>query len=182
MKRVIALLLVAVMSLSLVACGGNEISEKSGDTSEATTTTAESQEPTDTAAHTEPTEAETTSPEDAPLTFDTSWASNDFEALLPKLPLEGWTTNQESDSVYEMELGGLNDQTIIDDNGNTIGDGEDKEKLFDYLDSLVDYGFSVEETGGIEGYEYEWLVTDPNGNEIEVTCAEGYCWITITKK
>lgn len=185
MKKVIALLLAAVMSLSLVACGGSETSGKNSDTSvqtEAKTTTVDTQESTDTTAHSDPAEAETTLSDNAPLSFDTSWASNDFEALLPELPFEGWTTNQESDSVYEMELGGLKDQVITDDNGNTTGYGEDKEKLIDYLDSLTDYGFSVEETGGIEGYEYEWLVTDPNGNQIEVTCAEGYCWITITKQ
>ena len=185
MKKVIALLLAAVMSLSLVACGGSETSEKNSDTSvetEAKTATVETQESTDTTAHSDPAEAETTLSDNATPSFDTSWASNDFEALLPELPFEGWTTSQESDSVYEMELGGLKDQVITDDNGNTIGYGEDKEKLIDYLDSLTDYGFSVEETGGIEGYEYEWLVTDPNGNQIEVTCAEGYCWITITKQ
>ena len=177
MKRVIALLLAALMSLSLVACGENETSEKNGDTSvRADATTAENQEST------APAEAEPTVTEEATPTFDASWTTNDFEALLPKLPFEGWTTKQESDSVYEMELGGLKDQPITDDDGKTIGYGEDKEKLIDYLNSLVDYGFSVEETGGIEGYEYEWLVTDPNGNQIEVTCAEGYCWITITKK
>jgi len=40
----------------------------------------------------------------------------------------------------------------------------------------------VEEVGGIEGYMYEWEIKDASGNEIEVTCAEGYCWITINKK
>jgi hypothetical protein len=60
--------------------------------------------------------------------------------------------------------------------------GEDKTALIEYLDSLTGYGFSVEETGGIEGYVYEWMVTDDAGNEIEFTCAEGYCWIEILKK
>ena len=114
--------------------------------------------------------------------FDTGWASNEFEALIPELPFGGWSTNRESASVYEMELGGLNDQVVTDSNGNTVGYGEDKEAMIAYLESLKDYGFSVEETGGIEGYEYEWLAIDPAGNEIEVTFAEGYCWITITKK
>ena len=211
MKKLFALLLVAVMGLSLVACGGDETSTNNGSTSaqaEATTTTTENQDPTNTAAPTEPTETETTSPEETTQTtepeettqatepeetettspvettpaFDTSWASNDFEALLPKLPFDGWTTKQKNDSVYEMELGGLKDQVITDDSGNTIGYGEDKEMLIAYLESLKDYGFSVEETGGIEGYAYQWLVIDSNGNQIEVVCAEGYCWITITKK
>lgn len=119
--------------------------------------------------------------EDEPA-FDTSWASNEFEALLPQLPLEGWKTSKKSDSEYKMELGGLKDSVITDDDGNMIGYGEDKQALIYYLESLKGYGFSVTETGGIEGYEYEWLVVDPAGNEIEFTCAEGYCWITITKE
>ena len=112
--------------------------------------------------------------------FDNSWASNEFEALLPQIPFSGWTTAQKSEREYELELGGLDTTNYTDENGKTIGYGVDKAALIEYLNALPSYGFTVEETGGIEGYEYEWLVTDSNGNEIEFTCAEGYCWITIT--
>ncbi|MBE6980249.1 MAG: hypothetical protein E7431_07735 [Ruminococcaceae bacterium] len=81
-----------------------------------------------------------------------------------------------------MELGQLETQTLTDDSGKTIGYGKDKQALIDYLASLEDYGFSVEETGGIEGYVYQWEIADPEGNSFEVTCAEGFCWITIMKK
>ena len=121
-------------------------------------------------------------PSEAPADpgFDNSWASNEFEALLPQLPFDGWTTAQKSDREYELELGGLDTTNYTDENGKTIGYGVDKAALIDYLNTLPTYGFTVEETGGIEGYEYEWMVTDSNGNEIEFVCAEGYCWITIT--
>ena len=113
-------------------------------------------------------------------TFDTSWASNDYEALIPQLPFSGWTTKQDGDT-YKMELGGLKTETLTDADGKTIGYGDDKTALIEYLDGLTAYGFEVEETGGIEGYVYEWMVIDEAGNEIEFTCAEGYCWIEIQK-
>ncbi|MBR5251881.1 MAG: hypothetical protein IKV52_03550, partial [Oscillospiraceae bacterium] len=110
------------------------------------------------------------------------WAANEFEALLPQLPFSGWTTSQEGDKVYEMELGGLATETLADSDGKTTGYGADKTTFISYVEGLADYGFTVEETGGIEGYQYEWSATDTQGNEFEFTCAEGYCWITITKK
>ena len=180
MKRILAFILLAAICLSLVACGA----------ANADTTTAPRQNET-TAANTEteattvPSTNETTASTEkttTDLAFDTSWAANEFEALLPQLPFTGWETTQENDTTYSMELSGLKDSVVTDDDGNAIGYEEDKAALIAYLESLKDYGFSVEDTGGIEGYEYEWLVIDPEGNEIEVMCAEGYCWITINKK
>lgn len=181
MKKTISLILAILMALSLIACGS-----QTEPTTESTPQTlpVEATEPIPQVEVTEPVEeAMPTEAEPAPEqdSFDASWASNEFEALLPKLPFDGWSTEQVSDSEYKMELGGLNDSTITDENGNTIGYGADKAALIAYLQSLEAFGFSVEETGGIEGYEYEWLVVDPSGNEIEFVCAEGYCWITIVK-
>jgi len=113
--------------------------------------------------------------------FDTGWASNEFEALLPELPFSGWTTNQSSDTVYEMELGGLNTSPATNGSDSGEPDGADKDKLIAYLDSLRTYGFMVEVTEIAADSPYEWLVTDASGNTIEVVCAEGYCWITIHK-
>ena len=193
MKKIIALVLAAMMCFPMAACGSNSAEEippvgeqqpsgtQIGQTPE-TTTTAPVQSNAETTAESEPeTKAPETTAKDEPA-FDTGWASNEFEALLPKLPFDGWTKKQKSSSVYKMELGGLKDSVITDSSGKTVGYGEDKETMIAYLEALKGYGFSVEETGGIEGYAYQWLVTDPSGNEIEVTCAEGFCWITITKK
>ena len=175
MKRLSALVLCVLMVLSLVACGGQ--------TPEAAPAApAPTEAPVATAAPSEaPTEMPTEAPTEAETGFDTSWASNEYEALLPQLPFTGWTTNEEGNGVYEMELGGLKDQVLTDDSGNKIGYGEDKQALIDYLESLKGYGFSVEETGGIEGYDYQWEATDAQGNLFEFVCAEGYCWITIIK-
>ena len=179
MKKLIALVLAVLLCFCFVACGNSDAGEENEQTLNQEQPTAAA---TETATTAPAQETETVPAETEPASgFDTSWASNEFEALLPELPFTGWTTSQQSDTVYEMELGGLNDTVLTDDEGNTIGYGEDKEALIAYLESLMDYGFSVEETGGIEGYAYEWMVVDPSGNEIEVVCAEGYCWITITK-
>ncbi|MBQ6850195.1 MAG: hypothetical protein IJN77_04080 [Oscillospiraceae bacterium] len=162
MKKTLAFILAAVLAVSLVACGGE--SENNDDN---VNTNSEVSVTDDKKADEN--------------TFDTSWASNEFEALLPQLPFTGWETEMNG-NTYKMELGGLKTETLTDSEGKTIGYGEDKAALISYLDSLSSYGFTVEETGGIEGYVYEWSVKDANGNEIEITCAEGYCWIEIVKK
>ena len=178
MKKLFALILCLLMIITLSACGSKAAGPD-------TATAAPAQVPADTptkAPTDAPTETPTETPAEADFGFDTAWASNEYEALLPQLPFTGWTTSEEGNGVYKMELGGLKDQILTDDSGNKIGYGEDKQALIDYLESLKDYGFSVEETGGIEGYEYQWEASDAQGNTFEFLCAEGYCWITITKK
>lgn len=160
MKKIITLLLCLLMILSLPACGNNH-----------TTTEEPKTDSTETSASTENEEA--TPAEEDTQSFDTSWASNSFEALLPKLPFTGWTITEETDSFCKMEVGDLktNTSTGVD------ADAADKIALIDYLDSLTAYGFTVEETG--EGYE--WLVTDAAGNTAEFMCGDSFCFLTITK-
>lgn len=162
MKKLLALLLAGIMAFSMVACGGTESTEDKTETPNSDVTVSQDDE------------------KDSSK-FDTSWASNEFEALLPQLPFSGWTTKTDG-NTYKMELGGLKTETKTDADGNTIGYGDDKTAIINYVESLTNYGFTVEETGGIEGYVYEWEIKDAAGNTIEVTCAEGYCWIEIVKK
>ena len=162
MKKLLALLLAGIMAFSMVACGGTESTEDKTETPNSDVTVSQDDE------------------KDSDK-FDTSWASNEFEALLPQLPFSGWTTKTDG-NTYKMELGGLKTETKTDADGNTIGYGDDKTAIINYVESLTNYGFTVEETGGIEGYVYEWEIKDAAGNTIEVTCAEGYCWIEIVKK
>ena len=162
MKKLLALLLAGIMAFSMVACGGTESTEDKTETPNSDVTVSQDDE------------------KDSGK-FDTSWASNEFEALLPQLPLNGWTTKTDG-NTYKMELGGLKTETKTDADGNTIGYGDDKTAIINYVESLKNYGFTVEETGGIEGYVYEWEIKDAAGNTIEVSCAEGYCWIEIIKK
>lgn len=170
MKKLLAVILSIALFASLVGCGAPAAENESAGTESQTTQTEDTT-----------TETETETEEDK-AAFDTSWAANEFEAVLPQLPFEGWTTSQDGDKVYEMELGGLKTETITDANGKTTGYGEDKTALISYIEGLADVGFTVEETGGIEGYQYEWLAVDADGNEVEFSCAEGYCWVTVTLK
>lgn len=162
MKKLLALMLAGIMTFSMVACGDTESTDDKTETANSDVTVSQNDE------------------KDSGK-FDTSWASNEFEALLPQLPFSGWTTKTDG-NTYKMELGGLKTETKTDAAGNTIGYGDDKTAIINYVESLTNYGFTVEETGGIEGYVYEWEIKDAAGNTIEVTCAEGYCWIEIVKK
>ena len=162
MKKLLALMLAGIMTFSMVACGDTESTDDKTETANSDVTVSQNDE------------------KDSGK-FDTSWASNEFEALLPQLPFSGWTTKTDG-NTYKMELGGLKTDTKTDAEGNTIGYGDDKTAIINYIESLTGYGFTVEETGGIEGYVYEWEIKDAAGNTIEVSCAEGYCWIEIIKK
>lgn len=162
MKKTIALVLCLLMVVSLAACGGQETADESSASAEQTETA-------------EPTTEETSQPEESgEPAFDTSWASNDFEAMIPELPFTDWTVVNETDTIYELELGGL---STADGADTATGFEEDKDALITYINSLSAYGFSVEETGE----NYSWLVTNDEGNTIEFMCADGYCWITFTK-
>ncbi len=165
MKKIIVLMLSLLLVLSLVACGNQPAADENGKNDEQTENASGN--------------GAETSDEDKEdeASFDTSWASNDFEKLLPELPFTGWTTSQESDTTYKMELQGLNTSAATNPSDSGEPDGADKDKLISYLNSLSDYGFTVEETG--EGYQ--WNVTDANGNQMEFMCGDGLLSIEIQK-
>ena len=166
MKKIIVLMLSLLLVLSMTACGNDATTDESGKNDEQTENAAGN-------------DAETSDDEkeEDESSFDTSWTSNDFEKLLPELPFTGWTTSQESDTTYKMELQGLNTSAATNPSDSTEPDGADKDKLISYLNSLSDYGFTVEETG--EGYQ--WNVTDANGNQMEFMCGDGLLRIEIQK-
>jgi len=111
-------------------------------------------------------------------TFDTSWASNEFEKLIPELPFDGWKVKSETDTVYKLEVIGLNTSAATNPPDSGEKDGADKDIFLDYLNSLKNYNFTVEEIA----QDYKWLATDLNGNEIEFMIGDGGCWVTITMK
>lgn len=165
MKRIIALIFALTMLMLLAACG-NSTSADTENLAETEKTT----EPTSSEAVSEtPDESET-----GASAFDTSWASNDFEAMIPELPFKGWTVTEETDSEYKLELGGLKTGNGAD---TASGFEKDKDALITYLNSLPTYGFTLEE----KGVGYKWLVTDEKGNTITFTCGDGFCWIEFRK-
>ena len=157
MKKVLTLIFIVLMILNVSACGSQNGGETDNQSSGISPSSNENS--------------------DNSSSFDTSWASNDFEALIPKLPFDGWTTNQKDELTYEMELIGLNTSGATNPPDSGEPDGADKQKLINYLNSLTSCGFTVEETGE----DYEWVAVDGFGNEIEFMCADGGCWITINK-
>ena len=168
MKKIIALVLCMLMVVSLAACGGQATAEENSTNTETETktTTEENTESVESGAPAEP-EKETPA-------FDTSWASNEFEAMIPELPFTGWTVVEETDTVYELELGGLRTANGAD---TATGFEEDKDALIAYINSLPAYGFTVEETGE----NYSWVVTNSEGNTVEFICGDGYCWVTFNR-
>ena len=158
MKKLISIIMLAIICLSLAACGGEAPKDESVNGQTTTTTTTEF----------------TT----LPHTFDTSWASNDFEKLIPELPFEGWTVKSETDTVYKLEIIGLNTSAATNPPDSGEKDGADKDTLVAYIDNLLNYNFEVHETA--QGYK--WIAIDADNNEIEFMIGDGGCWVTITKK
>lgn len=161
-KNLITVLAVLMM-LSLNACGSSETIEKSN---------ADNQLKTEN--QTKLNETVSSVEKENEPSFDTGWAGNEFEAMIPELPFKGWTVNNQTDTVYEIEVGGLSTANGAD---TSTGYEQDKDSLIRYINSLPSYGFTVEETGE----NYSWLVTDQLGNTIEFICGDGYCWVTFTK-
>lgn len=164
MKKSIVLILSLLMVLSIVACGTQTTTDENGKNDEKTENVGKN-------------ETETSKEAEDESSFDTSWASNDFEKLLPELPFTGWTTSQTNDNTYKMELQGLNTSAATNPSDSGEEDGADKNKLITYLNSLSDYGFTIEETGA----GFKWLVKDADGNQMEFMCGDGYLGIEIQK-
>ena len=170
-KTVLALVLAFVMLFALTACGNAEKNTEDTQASPSVDSSVTTETPTE--ENTEPsTQApeETTEPTEEPATdatFDTSWASNEFEKLIPQPPFTGWTAKQTDDSTYEMEAAGVNAPDY---------DGSYYETFEAYAKSLETYGFKV--TGEFN----QFTAKDEAGNLIRLRCGDGYAWITIIKR
>lgn len=160
MKKYVVIMLSLLVLLCLAGCAGKVDDNGTDSDQDIVNTGSDDQE-----ANNEQSEGKA---------FDTSWTSNEFEALIPELPFSGWTVIGETDTKYELELGGLSTANGAD---TKTGFETDKDNLIAYINTLPGYGFNVEEIGE----NYQWLITDENGNEIEIICGDGYCWITFTK-
>lgn len=156
MKKTIALVLCLLMVVSLAACGGQATADESSASAEQT----ETAEPT-----TEETtqQEESSEPVETEPAFDTSWASNDFEKLIPQPPFEGWSGEKTSDNIYKMETS----------QANADGSGTYYDTWAVYIQTLNDCGFVV------KGDTYNSEGTDSNGNKVELQCGDGHAWITI---
>lgn len=151
------------MAVSLAACGGQAATEESSAPTEQTETaeptTEETTQPEESSAPAEDEPVETKPP------FDTSWASNAFEKLIPQPPFEGWNGEKISENAYKMETS----------QANADGSGTYYDTWAAYVQTLRDCGFTV------QGDTYSAEGTDRNGNQVELQCGDGHAWITIYK-
>ena len=170
MRKVMTVVLSMLLALSLAACGGKteapaETEQQAPAQTEAVAETAPTEIPTEV-----PTEAPVETTEAVQAAFDTSWASNEFEAMIPQPPFEGWTGEQTSDNVYEMVTTQANADEILNDDGSWA--------YYDtweaYIQTVIDCGFAM------EGEVYKSRGSDAAGNCLELMCGDGAAWITIT--
>lgn len=173
MKKIMALLLVAVMSIALVACDASNQTSNDNESVNGQTSTAET-EPSTTGIESQPTNSTEAQPtveptpepeESSAPAFDTSWAENDLQKLIPQPPFSGWTVTKSTDTVCEMECAtGVTDTAVF------------YPTCEDYVDTLNSCGFV--ETDKSKDYFYEAL--DAKGNKVEFKYGDCWCWITIT--
>ena len=158
MKKILSIFLAIIMVFTLSACG-----EKAPAEAATQPTNAPSTEPTQ-APTAAPTEAiEEAEPVEVPA-FDNTWASNDFEKLIPQPPFEGWTGKQTDEKTYEMETS----------QADADGSGTYYDTFGAYADTLRDCGFTM------EGDTYMWEGVNEQGTFVELKCGDGFAWITIT--
>lgn len=147
MKRILAFTLCLLMVLTLMACGGEKAPAEVPTTPTNTPSTEPTQAPTEAIEETEPVEEPA---------FDSTWASNDFEKLIPLPPFEGWTGKEMAPNLYMMTC--------------TNGNEADWEV---YAQTLMTADFSLEDVGrGYKGY-------DAMGNYFEFMCTENQAMILI---
>lgn len=129
MKKIIALLLIAVMSVSLVACGAESQTPNNENVNGQTSTTEN--EPT-----TSGTESQQTSEPEGSSTpsFDTKWAGAEYEMPIPEPPFTKFTVNKNDYKdhvqyyVYSTDKSEISALTETD--------------IVTYCDLLKDYGFT----------------------------------------
>ena len=104
--------------------------------------------------------------EELQVSFDNSWASNNFEKLIPQPPFAGWSGEMTACTVYEM----------VTSEANADGSGNYYTEFEAYAQSLKECGYEV------SGEFNEFTARDEAGNVIELLCGDGHAWITITTK
>lgn len=133
MKKYIALLLVLLLVVSMTACGSKKAAPQPAEEAVAAPA-APAEAPqiditpaTEAAPETVPETQAPTVPTEPEPAFDTSWAKNRFEALLPEMPLgDSWYREQSSPSHYSIQI-----------NHSSL------DVLETYLAQLESYGFRV---------------------------------------
>lgn len=168
MKKVIALFLVAVMSVSLVACGAENQTSNNNENVNGQTSTTENESTTN------GTESQSTSePEDSSdPAFDTNWAGAEYEMPIPEPPFS-----------YDVEVD-TSSVRVTSTNGGSNGDVT-HENILTYCTSLKEVGFNVNVSENVIGERYgrtcyEFRAKHENGNSVELIDDGGGVMIFVT--
>lgn len=168
MKKVIALFLVAVMSVSLVACGAENQTSNNNENVNGQTSTTENESTTN------GTESQSTSePEDSSApAFDTNWAGAEYEMPIPEPPFS-----------YDVEVD-TSSVRVTSTNGGSNGDVT-HENILTYCTALKEVGFNVNVSENVIGERYgrtcyEFRAKHENGNSVELIDDGGGVMIFVT--
>lgn len=168
MKKVIALFLVAVMSVSLVACGAENQTSNNNENVNGQTSTTENESTTN------GTESQSTSePEDSSApAFDTNWAGAEYEMPIPEPPFS-----------YDVEVD-TSSVRVTSTNGGSNGDVT-HENILTYCTALKEVGFNVNVSENVIGERYgrtcyEFRAKHKNGNSVELIDDGGGVMIFVT--
>ena len=139
MKKFFAQMLCLALMLSLTACGGQESTSDKGPASSGQSTSGSQQVQTG----------------EEPL-FDNSWASHDFEKMIPEPPFAGWVGEVQNSNLYFMTC-----QDAVWDTWTV------------YAKYLTRCGYTV------EAVEHGFIAWDEAGNYIELPCRGSTAMIII---
>lgn len=169
MKKIMVLLLTAIMSVSLVACDtGNAETPNDDEAVNGQTSTEEN------ASTTKSTESQTTSePEKtSEPAFDTGWAGAEYEMPIPEPPFS-----------YDVEIGTSNVR-VTSTNGGLNGDVTHA-NILTYCTALKEAGFNVDISENVIGERYdrtcyEFRAKHENGSSVELIDDGGGVMIFVT--
>ncbi len=169
MKKIIALCLAIMLSLSLAACGGSD----NGGADDTGNNTPNVQQPADNGGDKDVQQQGGENSDKKEWTFDNLdkvWSENEFEKLLPPLPFDGWTAEQDG-NVYKM----------FTTNANADGSGMYYDHFASYYITMQLFGFDMKVNNELDGKPYDFSATDIHGNKFDLKCGDGCAWVTITK-
>ena len=138
MKKFLLIAMCLVFVLALVACNKESAEHTDPVVSNEMTTENTTKETEAETTEEEATEAETTEAEPEPA-FDTAWATNDYEKLIPQPPMQIARSYEDGDKWTITNL--ISGSKLADDPKYPVTADVAKEDFLAYLDQLRTLGF-----------------------------------------
>ena len=128
MRRILALLLILIMSVSMVACGNNDTNKDSESTGGQNATQSSEESASDSTN-----ESTDESTNDAPA-FDASWAGDEYVMPIPEPPFTKFTVNKNEYKDYVQYYVYSSDKSEV----SALTEND----IVTYCDSLKNFGFT----------------------------------------